>query len=378
MKYIGTMLLVCLAMAELGAQEKKEEEPPAGWWKIPKSEARITLGGYVKFDLIQDFNPINSPSFFDVSKIPTNGAKGTNTHLQANETRLFLDFRAPAGRTELRTFVEGDFYGTNGAFRLRHAFVEIGGKLMAGQYWSNFMDENIIPPTLDFEKPTAYALVRHGLIRYKFNTGSHSYVSIALEEPLIDVQAPARPGKMETFLPDITARYRYTGQWGHIQLSGFAGAVRFRPQTGSSESNFSYGLNLSGQLNFLHSDFFAYQFLAGPGVARYRAGKYAAPDDNDQLQSIPAFGVTASAKHYWTPKLSSLILFNYGKESPVSGQPDSDLESAFYGAVNLIWQFHKIAFLGLEYLHGGRYDISGASGRANRLQFSVQVDINKH
>jgi hypothetical protein len=378
MKKICMIALLAFPFLYVAAQEKEQDEVPAGWWKIPKSEARITLGGYVKFDLIHDFNPINSPSFFDVSKIPTDGSKGTNTHLQANETRLFLDFRTPAGKTELRTYIEGDFYGSGGAFRFRHAFVEIGGKLMAGQYWSNFMDENIIPPTLDFEKPTAYAFVRHGMIRYKFNTGKHSYLAIALEEPLIDVQAPARPGKMETFIPDFTARYRYTDAWGHIQLSGFTGAVRFRPQTGSTETSFSYGLNLSGQLNFLQKDFFAYQFLAGRGVSRYRASKYAAPDSDDQLESIPGFGVTASVRHFWTPKLSSLLVFNYGKANPVSGQPGSDPESSFYGAANMIWQFHKSAFAGVEYLHGGRNDISGASGRANRIQFSVQVDINKH
>ena len=89
------------------------------------------------------------------------------------------------------------------------------------------MDENIIPPTLDFEKPAAYAFVRHGMIRYKNPTGKHSYIGLALEEPLIDVQAPAQPGKMESLMPDFTARYRYTNTWGHIQLSGFAGLIRF-------------------------------------------------------------------------------------------------------------------------------------------------------
>lgn len=377
-KKICFIALLATSCLPLKAQEKQATDVPAGWWKIPKSEARITLGGYVKFDLIHDFNPINSPSFFDVSKIPTDGSKGTNTRLQANETRLFLDFRTPAGKTDLRAYVEGDFFGSSGAFRLRHAFLEIGDHWMAGQYWSNFMDENIIPPTLDFEKPTAYAFVRHGMIRYKFKTGKHGYVALALEEPLIDVQAPARPGKMETYLPDLTARYRYTNKWGHVQLSGFAGTVRFRPQTGSTESSFSYGLNLSGQLNFLKKDFFSYQFLFGPGVARYRAGKYAAPDVNDELSSIPAFGITASVRHFWTPKISSLLLANYGKENPVSGQPGTDLESAFYGALNVIWQFHPSAFAGIEYLHGGRRDINEASGQANRIQFSVQVDINKH
>ena len=124
MKYFILIVVNYYGTIDVSAQEK-EDEVPTGWWKIPKTNAMITIGGYVKFDLIQDFNPINSVSFFDVSKIPTDGSKGTNTHLQANETRLILDFRTPAGKTDLRTYVEGDFYGTNGAFRLRHAYVKL-------------------------------------------------------------------------------------------------------------------------------------------------------------------------------------------------------------------------------------------------------------
>ena len=378
MKFFLLSLLIIAMQLQVTAQEKTDDEVPAGWWKIPKTNALITLKGYVKFDLIQDFNPINSPSFFDVSKIPTDGSKGTNTHLQANETRLILDFKTPAGKTDLRTYVEGDFYGTNGAFRLRHAYLEVGGKLLAGQYWSNFMDENIIPPTLDFEKPTAYAFVRHGMIRYKITTSKHSYIGLALEEPLIDVQAPAQPGKMESLLPDFTARYRYTNTWGHIQLSGFVGVVRFRPTIGSTESTGIFGVNLSGQLNFSKKDYFIYQVIAGPGVSRYRAGKYAAPDANDDLEPISGMGYTAGIRHYWSPTVSSLIVANYGEEDNNSAQPGSDIKSSFYGAANVIWQFHKSAFAGIEYLHGGRKNINDDDGKANRLQFSIQVDINKH
>lgn len=337
----------------LSAQQT-EEEVPAGWWKIPKTNARITVGGYVKFDMIHDFNPINSPSFFDVSKIPTDGSKGTNTQLQANETRLFLDFKMPAGKTDLRAYVEGDFYGTSSAFRVRHAYVEIGGRLLAGQTWSNFMDENIIPSTLDFEKPAAYAFVRHAILRYKHPLGKKGYFAVALEQPFIDVQAPAQPGKMETFLPDFTARYRFTDHWGHIQISGFTGTIRFRPTTGSTENTVTYGLNLSGQLNFLKMDYFTYQILAGRGTARYRAGKYAAPDASDDLEAIPSVGYTAGLRHFWSTDWSSLIVVNYGKEDNVTGQPGGDLHASFYGAANLIWQFHKSAYAGIEYLHGGR------------------------
>ena len=377
MKHSLIVLFILTALHKVSAQEK-EAEVPAGWWKIPKTNARITVGGYVKFDLIQDFNPINSPSFFDVSKIPTDGSKGTNTHLQANETRLILDFRTPMGKTDLRTYVEGDFFGSGGAFRLRHAYVEIGDKLLAGQYWSNFMDENIIPPTLDFEKPAAYAFVRHGMIRYKLTSGKNSYFAVALEEPLINVQAPAQPGKTESFIPDLTARYRYTKHWGHIQLSAFGGVVRFRPTTGSTESTGIFGFNLSGQLNFSRKDYFLYQMIGGPGISRYRAGKFAAPDADDKLEPITGMGYTAGIRHYWSEEFSSLLVANYGTENNTYAQSGGDLKSTFYGAANMVWQFHKSAFAGIEYLHGGRQDKNNAKGRANRLMFSIQVDINKH
>ncbi len=376
MKRIFLLTSTCFLLLHASAQHV--EDLPAGWWKIPKTEARFTFGGYVKFDLIQDFDPINSPSFFDVSKIPTDGSKGTNTHLQANETRLFIDFRTPAGKTDLRTYVEGDFYGSGGTFHFRHAYAEIGGKLLAGFTWTNFMDENIIPPTLDFEKPAAYAFARRGMIRWKQLTGKHSYIALALEDPFIDVQPPAEPGKMESFLPDLTARYRYTKPWGHIQLSGFAAVVRFRPTVGSTESTALYGGNISGQLNFHKKDFLTYQVVYGPGVSRYRSGKHAAPDNDDNMEAITGVGYTLAIKHFWIPSLSSTVVANYGTEDNTAAQPSNDPKEFFYGAVNLVWEVTKNGFAGIEYLHGGRKDINDAKGTANRLQISIQVNINKH
>ena len=354
MKLFLLSSLIAALHLQVSAQEYTEDSIPAGWWRIPKTNSMFTIKGYVKFDLVQDLNPIASPSFLDVSKIPADGSKDTNTHLQANETRLILDFRTPAGKSDLRTYVEGDFYGTSGAFRLRHAYLEVGGKLLAGQYWSNFMDENIIPPTLDFEKPSAYAFIRHVMARYKITTGRHSYIGVALEEPFIDVQLSAQTGKMESFMPDLTARYSYTNTWGHIQLSGFAGVVRFRPTTGATENTGIYGLNLSGQLNFFKKDYFTYQVIGEPGVSRYQSGKYAAPDANNVLEPISVVGYTAGIRHCCSPVVSFLLVANYGTEENTNVQPGPDLKHVFYGAANVKWQFHKSAFAGIEYLHGGR------------------------
>jgi len=373
---VALSLLVCVQANGQGANDDPADIPP-GWWKIPKTATRMKIGGYVKFDLIHDFNPIGSPDYFDVSTIPTDGSKGEITHMHAKETRVFLDFRSPSKVGELRAYVEGDFYGTNGGFRLRHAFVEINnGKWLAGQWWSNFMDENIIPPTLDFEKPAAYAFARHAMLRWKQALSSDSYFAIAIEEPNTRAQTPAAPGKFESPLPDLTARYRVTKKWGHVQLSGFAAQLRYRFAAGGTDDVPLFGGNLSGQFNFLTKDKFIYQIVYGPGVGRFRGGLAAGLDGNGDLEPITDIGATAGIQHFWNDNVSSLLVYNQGSNDTTEGQPQTDVYRINYLAVNLVWHFVDNAFAGIEYLRGTREDINEEDGTANRIQFSVKYSFN--
>lgn len=380
MKAISTVALVLIvwlpSMAQVVPTESNAEIPP-GWWEIPKTSVRMKMGGYVKFDLIHDFNPIGSPDYFDVSTIPTDGSKGESSHMHAKETRLFLDFRSPSKVGELRAYVEGDFYGTGGSFRMRHAFIEINnGKWLAGQWWSNFMDENIIPPTLDFEKPVAYAFARHAMFRWKQNISNDAYLSLAVEEPNTRAQTPGEPGKFESPLPDVTARYRVTKKWGHVQLSGFAAKLRYRYTGGGSDDVSLFGGNLSGQLNFLKKDKFIYQLVCGPGVGRFRGGLAAGLDENGDLEPITDLGATAGIQHFWNDNFSTLVVYNYGNNETTEGQPVTDIAKVNYMAVNLVWHFVDNAFVGVEYLRGTRENINEADGTAKRIQFSVKYGFN--
>lgn len=92
----------------------------------------IDIGGYVKADFIHDFNPIGSKDVFDPLTIPTDGLQGENTRMHARQTRLNLDYRPNQENDDLKLFVEGDFFGEGGTFRLRHAYIR-AGRLLAGQ-----------------------------------------------------------------------------------------------------------------------------------------------------------------------------------------------------------------------------------------------------
>lgn len=374
-------LLICcvLLMHTLmifGQSEVHKDSLPKGWWYIPKTQVRFKVGGYLKADLIHDFNPIASPDFFDVTKIPTDGSKGQTTHFNVKETRLLADVRTPSKVGEIRGYFEGDFYGSSGAFRIRHAFVEINDQWLVGQYWSNFMDEDIIPNTLDFEKPGAYAFVRHGMLRYKAKLSKHSYLSLSIEEPSTSAVAPTDPGKFESPLPDFTARYRYFGKWGHVQVSGFAALLNYRYASGEVDGLGLYGFNLSGRVNIGKRDYAIAQVVGGPGSARARGGLSAAPDANQNLQALDDLGYTLGFCHYWSPSLSSLFLYNAGGVDNSAGQSAGSLHRVTYTAVNLLWQFAPNTMAGVEYLYGKRVDKSDASGQANRIQFSVKHSVN--
>jgi hypothetical protein len=377
MKYhfLGAVAAVLFAYDSLAQTMPDAAELPPGWWTIPKTSTRLKLGGYVKFDMIHDFKPIGSPDFFDVSKIPVDGSEGQTTHFNAKEARINLDARTTSKVGELRMFVEGDFYGANGTFRLRHAYAEIGDWFLAGQTWSNFMDENIIPATLDFEKPAAYAFARLPIVRLKKNLSDGAYVSVALEQPTTNAQAPAQAGKFENPIPDLTLRYRLTKSWGHVQVSGFAAFVKYRFDAGGSDDVGAFGANLSGLFNVASKDKITYQVVYGPGIGRYRGLQTAALDENGELEAITEMGFTFSYQHQWNESFTSIVVLNRGMADNTEGQAPTAIHAENYGAANLLWHFAPNAFVGGEFLTGLREDEDGTKGTAHRLQFSVKYGL---
>ncbi len=370
-------LLICLLLTSIAFSQINENindnELPAGWWQIPKTPVIFTFGGYVKTDLIHDFDRIGSPDYFDVSQIPTDGSKGESTHFNVKETRLKLDVKYP--EKNLRAYFEGDFYGTDGSFRIRHAYVEYKG-FLAGQTWSNFMDENIIPSTLDFEKPAAYAFARHGMLRFKHSIADNMYFAVALEESKAKGQSPTESGNFENPLPDLTGRYRITEKWGHVQFSAFLASIRYRYDDGSKDDETLYGGNLSGQFNFLKRDEIIYQVIYGPGLGRYRGGDSVGLDQSGNIEALTDLGLTIGVQHYWTDKLSTLVVYNYGNVENTDGQPGSSIKATSYFAANVVYNIMKGTFIGVEYLKGNREDLSGDEGTANRLQFSARYSFN--
>jgi len=348
----------------------------------PKSPTTFTsgdwtfkLGGFVKLDLIHDFNAIGSTDTFNVRTIPVDGSQGTDTRMHARETRLSLSMFGPVNGHELKLFVEGDFFGDKNTIRLRHAYAQYGHWLV-GQTWSTFMDEDNIPNTIDFETPLAAPFVRQALARFTTNLSKHTQLAFGVEDPDPEVDAPRGVvGRAEKTLPDFTARFRWNNNRGHIQLSGFLSKTRFRPDKGEPTDVNIYGGLASARFRIFTRDVIYAQASYGPGLGRYRGAVSAAPDESNHLQAVKVAAATVGYEHFWTPRWSSNAVI-----SP-SWIINNNLGPTFnhrfdYMAANLrYWFLEKMGWVGVEYLYGRRELQNSASGSASRLQLAVRINI---
>lgn len=343
----------------------------------------VSIGGYLKVDVIHDFDAIGNRKRFVTRTIPVSGSAsasdGPNTLVQANQTRFNLDGRTdlPFGRA--RMFFEMDFFSRENGPRLRHAFLDLG-YLTGGQTWTSFADVSIIPVSLDFGLPPAVTLVRQPLARWTQPFGTAWTLAGSVEEAESDVTLPDAGSKPRTTIPDFHLRGRYEVDSWHAQLAMVLRSVGAEKSDGSSEETFAWGLGASSAFDLAPGDRVLARLAYGRGIGRYiqglaGTGSAAAPDANGALEPLGALGAFVGLAHAWTDTLSSNAGYSYVHVDNSAGQAPDALRSTQYASTNLMWEFWTGAYVGMEFLYGTRTDKNGARGRARRLMFSAILDL---
>src|SRR5699024_10503936 len=100
-------------------------------------------------------------------------------------------------------------------------------------------------------------------------------------------------------------------------------------------------------------------------------------DDNDKLETIKAFGGYLALHHPWDEKWRSNVAYSYFEADNDSAYPGSKALTKRTQSVhtNLIYQVLEPLSLGVEYVHAIREVEGGATGYANRYQFSAKLDF---
>ncbi len=376
----------------------KPESPVAGQGEIEAvkgEEGTFSIYGFAQTDLIQDFNRLDPDwnAAMRPSKIPTtDGLYGDDgeTIFSVRQTRLGVEAAYPTGAGLLETKLEFDFFGTGSdagqtTIRPRHLYGKIGS-FLAGQTHSLFMDINVFPNSIDYWGPSGMVFLRNLQLRWTPVDGENGSFAVALEDPGNDVnwgvneqQVDGLSSKNE--LPDLTARYNYRGDWGHVQLGGVLRQVGFETITNDgfspSDDAVGWGLNLSTNINLFERDRIILSTVYGEAIVNYmNDGGSDVVVVNGEAETLPLLGVVAFYDHYWSNTLSSAFGYSFTEIDNHEEQSGDSFKVGQYGSVNLLWTPWDKVLFGVEYQYGEREDKDGATGEDHRIQFTFKYSFD--
>ena len=373
-----------------------------------ESPLGFEIYGFVMADAIYDFKRVD-PDWNDtlrVSTIPTmDGMYGEDGEFvfSVRQSRLGVkgDWDTNAGKVS--AILEAELFGTGGDAgqttpRLRHAWATWKNFGM-GQYWSNFMDADVFPNTIDYWGPTGMVFYRNQQMRYTIPMGDSEF-ALSLEDPgtaltigkfrdecanELGESCDSTLGdefQAKNEIPDLTLRYRSNNDWGHWQLAGIARDLGFeRLDTGEDDSEFGWGINASSVINTTDLDRLRLQVVYGEGIGNYMndGGLDIAPSsdvrDKASAEAVPLLGIVAYYDHYWNEKWSTSLGWSTIRLDTTKGQADDEFETGQIAQINLLHYPTEGVMIGSELIWGEREDVDGATGDDLRIQMSLKVNF---
>jgi DcaP outer membrane protein len=370
-------------------------------------EKSLEIYGFAMTDLGYNFNQIN-PAWFDalrVTRLPTSkneyGTDG-NTYFSVRQTRFGVKGYMPTPLGEMTAVFDFDLFGVGvdegqTTMRVRNAYGEVG-RILVGQANTPFMDGDVFPNTLEYWGPTGMVFFRNVQVRYAVMQGKDE-LFVALERPGASADQGAYAGRIELDsvsshfpLPDLSAHFKKSGNWGHVQLAGMLRYIGWKDLNATGTYDLSgnvmgWGLHLSTVLNLSKSDVFRGSFVYGAGVENYMndcpydVGIISNPGNTKtpiKGKALPVTGFVAFLDHNWNSKLSTSIGFSGCHVSNTDLSQGTAYENGQYAIVNLLTTPFKNFMAGAELEYGSRTNFDG-SYKANdvKLQFSFKYNFSQ-
>ncbi|PIB34215.1 hypothetical protein BFP72_01600 [Reichenbachiella sp. 5M10] len=245
---------------------------------------------------------------FNVGQIDvwgTDNRKRFAMDLSQTQVRLWSKRKTEKG--DFIGYLEGDFWGGNGHFRLRNAWFDYRF-VHIGLDWSVFGDKDIWPNVLDWDGPPSGVWRRAPQIKFYHKDSNQWTYEFALENPGAEFQfnEEVAPEITPTYavMPDLIAAAKKQFGKHYLRLSTIYRHLSY-DYAGDNQSVPGYGAALSGyiQTHATKTNALQFQFVAGKGIASYLASfggrNYdGVPTGNGEIAAIPVFGSWISYE-YW-------------------------------------------------------------------------------
>lgn len=354
-----------------------------GAWRLPGTNAALRFGGFVKSAIVYNNDALQIKDRFIVGSVPVGVNETTGEEAQssvtADQSRLSFDLRTPTDFGIMRAFIEGDFAGSDEAFRLRHAFGQ-WRRVVTGKTWTTFMDPDASPEEIDFEGLNGRINVRQAQIRVMPTFGEKYELQFSLEDPDPDIEN----GSGVSRTPDVVIAGRfYSNQRLHSKFALIGREIRGQSENGKVEKAFGWGASLGGSFttpSFDPRDKMLFQINHGDGIGRY-VNDLSSIGDYDGVfepgtDEMELFDITSgylSWQHWWgLNELRSNFTFGWVNVDNPSFAEDDAYKQTLRLSTNLIWSPIPRIDLGGEYLWGQRKNEDGEEGDATQLQIMAK------
>jgi hypothetical protein len=387
--------------ANTDARPEGQEQQPA------ESKASMDIYGFAQLDTGYDFGQ-NDPNWFDVmrpTKLPafTNQFKGRNGifYSSVRQTRFGVKTTVPTAFGDLKTIFEFELFGTGvdagqTTFRLRHAWGELG-QFGAGQTWSPFMDPDVFPNSLEYWGPNGMVFFRNVQLRWQPINNGNKQLWFALERPGASVDESPLTQRVQLAgvtgrfpVPDMSARLRWGGERGHIQIAGIGRYIAWDDPARNSILDLSghtwgWGVNVSSNVPVAKKDVIKLSATYGRGIQNYMndAPVDVAPVLTTNLrtpvagEAIPVFGMVAFYDRYWSERWSTSIGYSMLNMENVATQTPDSFHRGHYGLANLLFYPVKNVMTGAEFQWGRRDNFrDGFMFDDYRIQFSAKYNFD--
>jgi hypothetical protein len=350
---------------------------------LPAPVHEVTISGYVKGDVILDFDGDNADFFAFTNLDP--GDDRTHVRLHARQSRFRIRSRSDTAIGQVRTWIEGDFFGAGSTFRLRHAWGEWDmtptWSFGAGQTWSNFMPLWDLAATVDFNGPAGGAFQRQGQVRVTYESGP-ILAAFAVEDPRTDavffdpfaLDPDIRIGER---IPDFTGRIEYTFPGQHkVGVTGVVGENRVHSPGLGSDTETLWGVIGAAQFHLTDRVIVTGSGGTGEGHARYIIG--ASPGNNVFVDPVDGLDIDGRrlfhAQGHINIGLTDTVSFNgaYGYIDFRSGDTLVDQTDWIQTAhANIWWAPVQQLRMGFEGMWAERKIDGVGKTDATRLQFAT-------
>ena len=372
----------------------------------------LKLGGYLKMIAANTAFSDGSVAtnslgrdFYLPQAVPTGGGKSSRAQdFTAKQSRLWVNLESTVAGHKVKGYLETDFQTTANAapaiagggsqrttngytLALRRAYVQLD-RWTFGQDWTTFQYTGALPESTDYVGGAeGTVFVRQPQIRYSAPLGKGLTLNVAIENPESGTANAGSATLTENgtdHIPDFTARLAYAGTIGELSLAALGRQVRVENAgVGSTASGF--GVNAAGKLWLAADKGSDLRFMAtyGQNISRY-VGLNFAPDAvyvpaTGQLADVKVFAALLAARVAIAPGVRANLMGSY-QHVAYDGSLSLATISAYNKqawslAGNVFYSPVKNIDLGVEYRHGERELVGGASGKIDRVEFAAKYSF---